>query len=701
MYGKKYSTHYYRRSGNQTFIDIYEKNYSGSITTLIAPADCLQISLDGDVKNIYEATRGSGATIKLLVTPLTLTSFFTNDNQKYIVKVYSDYSGGNLIWQGFISTGLYQENYSTSALTPITLTCNDGMSLLDNISYKVSETGATYTGFVPVKDVMANIFSKLGITFTTIRTSNDLKIADYTTNEFLALTVNNENYLDESGVAMSCRKVLNAIFQFYGTMTFRGDIIYIKDPICLHVPANGKTFGTSPVYGYAETQQNLGGYVDVSGTTLNWYQTGQSLDVVQPFNQLEIKYNPFNFTEGSYDFNGTHINATGETVNNATTNAYTTITNDGTTYNLYLDVTMHDWQISGIYGFEGIQKLETGSTNSTGSTDYYIKQRPSVTGQYEYTFPFSNIKQDEDMKLELTMDFYINTKHATNLWSKADGTLVQEIKMPISIRIGNQWYGGGNSWTTTYQSTSLTLRTPDTRMIQTYKKEGWWLWKHTEMTNVDDSVINDTWTTGKMLINMRQSELENLINGSIHILIPNVLNLTSVIPWTAEANIKNVLIKDIKIQPVTSAGLTAIGNEGVSTIATLYNDNVMTKSKLSIELINGTGTYGSSKGAFSTDQQPIQGINIKGLMREGSSTYYDTAKLLAQNLISQYNVPRYKLTASLDVKNYLLTIEQKLIQDKHYLGSKAFYIASGTYYDADENLQCELIEVTSTRENII
>lgn len=692
-YGRKYTTSYKRRSGGTTVIDILEKNYSAGVTTLIADADCLQIELDGDVNNIYQSTRGSGASIKLMVTPLTFTTFFTVDPQKYVVKVYSDYSGGNLIWQGFINTGLYQENYSTSSLTPIVITCGDGMAVLDDIPYMVSATGATYGGFTNVATVMQNIFSKLGIAFSTIRTANDLKIADYSTNPFLYLTVNNENYLDEDGVAMSCRQVLDSVFGALGlSMTFRGEIIYLVDPINLHVPAKGSTYGTSPVYGYNETQQNLGGYVDVSGTTLNWYQTGQILDVVQPFNQVEIRYDPYNFTEGRYDFN-----AEGNAGNTSTYGSYA---NDGTNYNVYTNVTMKDWTINGIYGFEGLQKFTTGSTTTTGTTDFYIKQVPSTSGSYEYTIPYSNIKQDENMKLELSADFYVNTKHISNIWSTAAGTLVKEIRIPVYLKVGNLWYGGGNLWQTGMTSTTLILRTPDTRNIQTYVREGWWLWRHTELVNTDASQINDTWTTGKAIIDMGQSAAEDLINGSIHLYIPKGLTLSDVTPSTAEAQIKNVMIKNIRVVPVKT-DLTTVGNDGVNVTATLYSYNTIKKSPLSINLTTGCGTYGSSKGAFSTDQQVVQGQNISGLARSGSSTYYNTTKLLAQSLISQYNVPRIKLTANLDVRNYLLSIEQKLIKDNHYLAGKAFYIANGTYYDGEENMTVEMVELTATRENIL
>lgn len=691
-YAIKYRTSYNRRSGNRTTIDILENGYTGgTITNLIAGATPLIIKTTGDVNNLFNPSNGSGTDINILSQPLTLLDIFTVDPQKYIVKIYDGNSGSDLVWQGFINTGIYKESYSYSGLTPITLSCNDGMTVLENIPYYINSS-TPYTGFTNVATVMGNIFSKLGLSFTTIRMSNDLLIADYSRNPFLYLTVNNENFYDEQGEPMDCRKVLNSIFQPLSlVMTLRGETIYLVDPINLHTTSKGYTYGTSPVYGYNETQQNLGGYLDLSNRDIFYYETGQGLDVIQPFNQLEIKYDPYNFTSYSYDFN-----EEGNADNHET---WGTFTNDGTNYNIYSDVTMSGWTINGIYNFNGAQKSGT-TADDVEDIDYHIKQNVSQSGSYEFTIPNSNIKQDENMLLELSFDIYVNTKHISNLWSTAAGTLVQEIELPFYIKVGNQWYNGGNQWSTTLSSFNKKIREPDSSRTQQISYQGWWLWKHRVTKTVDDSIINDTWINVSCLIDMGQSSIEDLINGSIHLYVPRGLDIQSITPSASEAQVKNVLLKNFKIE-AAKPNSTPIGNDGVKSLYTIYDSTGVKKSKLGITLTNGCGTYGCSKAAFSTDQQVIQGINITGLMRDGSSTKYDTADLLGQNLLSQYRLPRIKLSMNLDVRNYLLEVEQKLIKDSRYQGSKAFYIVNGTYNDKFENFNCEIIELTSSRENII
>ena len=129
----------------------------------------------------------------------------------------------------------------------------------------------------------------------------DYRVVDYQDNPFLYLMVNQENYIDESGKPMTCREVLNAIMKSFGLrMSFRGDTIYIIDPICLHNTSLGQAFNS----GWGETISTFpGGVLDISLGQISWYQTGISLDIIPPINQLDIKYDPYTLTEVHYNFN--------------------------------------------------------------------------------------------------------------------------------------------------------------------------------------------------------------------------------------------------------------------------------------------------------------------------------------------------------------------------------------------------------------
>ena len=198
-YGKKYRISYYRKSGGVTTVDILEKNHAdySPITNLVAYGEVpLEIVSDGDPTNIYTPTIGSGATIKVVAMPLDLINLFTEDPQKYMVKIYNGVSGGTLRWQGFISPEIFTGDYSSPVPSVITLQCNDGMQVLGYIKYEQIDR-THFTGNVIIASILTNILGKLGITFTNIKTSHDLQPSADVTDLFNHLFLSNENFVDE------------------------------------------------------------------------------------------------------------------------------------------------------------------------------------------------------------------------------------------------------------------------------------------------------------------------------------------------------------------------------------------------------------------------------------------------------------------------------------------------------------------------
>jgi hypothetical protein len=710
-YGIKYRTSYKRRSGGTTTIDILENGFSGSITGLTGDSNTLTISTSGEINNIYTPTIGSGASIKLLVPPLTMTSLFTTDPQRYQVKCYNGTSGTNLFWAGYVSTGLYSEDYSLGGtqLVPITLSCNDGMALLDDLSYKVSETGSTYSGCVTIATVLTNILSKLSLTYTNLITSSNLLINTGISNLFTGLTVNNQGYLDEKGIACSCRDTLNYILQPLGlVMSFRADKIYFVDPINLHTPSLAKIYN---ITGGTETTTTLGGYLDISNDDITYYETGQQLDVCQPYNQVIVKYDPYTWIEDGYDFNenGNYTGGTFTVMSGATASWKGDYWwNTGVTFNNW---TMGD-------GAHGIGMKATSVLDDETPTYYFSRtlrgQWDGTDGYIVYTFPLSSIKQDDNIMLELSIDAFINTRHIINIINPETSptslasTPVQSLLMDnIEVKIGNKWWNNstGKWQDTEYYGNTIKVRQLDAEIVAAYRVHGTWFRKPVVYAALDKSSINDTWTTAVMYIPLSELSASNvsLLNGDITIKIFKGVNVTdfhSPNVGAGDNKIFNIPIKNINIAAV-KLDKTPITNDGVMTICNINNATTRKKTPLTIELKNGCGVYGTSKGAYSTSEIVPVGANITGLQRIGSSTFYDTAKLLGQNLLSEYGYLRKKLSANFDAKTYYLSLDKYLIKDTSYLGSSAFYIVNSNYNDNEESFDCDMIELTSTRETII
>ena len=696
-YGVKYRIAYRRlQSGNPTTIDILERDYVGAITDLTAYGDPWRVTFEGTPDNIYKPTLGSGATLKVKVdTPFQLLDLFTDDPQKFMIRQFDGISdedsdassdaGGHLVWQGFINAEIYNESYSNPLGDVVSINCNDGMVLLDKLKYKTA-SDEYYEGTVTVKEVLNNIFGKLGIEFTRVLTSNDLAVKpspDLKVNPFLYLQIPNENFVDESGEPMSCRQVLDSIFGgITMVMYFQGGDIIITDPINLHDVTKGKSY-TMGTFDDEASSTLLGGYLNLSNREITWGQTGSNVDVVPAVDEAIVIYNPYTFDKYEYDFN--------DVANHTVEGTFS----DAGAYWYNENVEFKDWTNEygepawGPYSV-GIQDDNAGV--ATGSPTYAIHLYDHEA-KYKYILPnFNSVTQDENLQLRLSFDVWVQTNsNDLNIYAgNANSHIINYIKIPICISVGNQHWRGGNTWGTSDDPSNY----QPFLVIE--------VGMSTASPNYLNSVINDKWVKGTMTVPLRQSVGGDLISGNISIEIFDSLkslffaNQIEMVDNTAF--VYHVLLKNMLIEIIDASTGKVVVNESVK-IKGFVSTNLTGKDNFTIETTCGTGTYGSSKGAFKTDQQTPAGINIVGLYRGTDTTAYNTSKLILQSFVSQYKTPRFSISGVLDVHEHLMDIRKKLIKDTNR-GTRAYYILSGTYNDREETMEVLMIEVESTRDTI-
>lgn len=674
-YGIQYRTEYKRFSGGQTTIDFLQLDVAEAnpIVNLVAGGDPLNITTTGDINNIFKPTIGTGATINLVVPPLSTLGFFTSNPQEWLVNIYHGVSGSTLIWQGFINAEIYSEDYSSSRGMPITLQCNDGMALLDNILYK--DGASDYSGFSEYYTIIDNILNKLGTSFTTIYASNDITINTVgpVTNPFLYLTIDNENFIDEKGVAMSCREVLDSIIGGLGlSMRFKGPDIYIIDPINLHDESKGKSYSRA-TFGN-EAQSNVGGYLDISAGDINWHKTGMTLDIVPAMNEISIEYDPYNFDNITYDFSDE-------------ANWYT----DGDTW-----VDMTGWWLNTAIEYTGwtYTDIDMGYATKEEETDtpiYFIALSDSDE-TISYTFPHSNVTQDSNIQLKISLDVYIQTKEdGLNTYEDVTTYDIQQVQIPISVKVGNKYWKGGNIWETTMDGAYL--------QPMFVRQEG------IDLADVADSRINDTWTTASIIVPLGISAAEVLIQGGISIKILDTLRGwggavgQQILPVVNEEHMQRIFIREAKAEILNTASGENIGNSGVEEKA-IISTNLTGKKGTIVKTTTGIGPFGCSRGSLKTSSQPVIGTNITGLYRGAGVVKYTTSELTLQSFMSQYQRSRYKLSGWLNSVDYTINLDMKLIQDLTYLPGKSFYIISNTYNDRKESTNVTMVEITDTREDI-
>lgn len=697
-YGIKYKGSYKRLSNGTTTVTISQKNYTGSVTELSFQEEPVVIKYALDPRNIYQPTVGSGCTIKILAQPLTMLELFSEDPQEFKVVIYSGTTGGTITWQGFVNTEIFSEDYSLSKDVPLTIECNDGMKILENTKYLTTGGTLYSTHTITLGQVLSNVLSKLNLSFNYIYTSNDITISGTTTDFFNYLSIPNENFFDESLIAMNCRDVLNSIVGGIGLqMRFRGSNIYIIDPINLHTTTKGKRYDVSPVLGANQMASSIGGYLNISNNEIDWWETGMQLDILPSYGEISVEYDPYNFTDNTYDFNKKeNIEKYGAFYNAGLFYPYSGyhLVNTGVTFN--------NW--------------ENGTTGNTGNSigiQEYDRTLNETTPEYciwlhktlravTHTLEYSNITQDDNLRMRVTCDVWVHTKTSdNNIYANGTPVTVQQVYIPFACNIGGLWWGSDRKW---YVMPENIYEHP-----LVVREEG------IPKARVAESEINDRWT--KCSIDVPLGKVwgsEAFLEGQVMIVFFD--SFTGLYPqqiWPSSvstSDIKNIYLKNVKVDFVDDTTGEVIGNKGVKTTFKI-NSDITNKEGLKIKTTSGTGTYGHSKAALKTNLQDTPGLNITGLSRLGETgtTLYNTSYLILQSAISQYRKPRVLLSGCLDVRTHKMDTDMKLIQDSSYLNSSlkiftgytpAFYITNYTYSDRDEKLNVEMIELERNRVSL-
>jgi hypothetical protein len=225
----KYRTQFKDIAGNDYMIEFQNDNYSGSTFDLTPAPNPLIIDNVGS--DVFAPVKGAGATINLYSsTDRQLIDLYTADYKEWKVLVRRN---GGTYFKGYVESELYNETFSETSNYTVQIQCNNGIGILSREKY-VKDDGSNYDGITTIYEVINNCLSKIGIDYFSIRIATDTQINNVTpaTNKSILhnLTVNNSNYIDEDGITMNCREVLESVLTPLNLSLFiDGNIIYIVD----------------------------------------------------------------------------------------------------------------------------------------------------------------------------------------------------------------------------------------------------------------------------------------------------------------------------------------------------------------------------------------------------------------------------------------------------------------------------------------
>ena len=142
-------------------IQIYEDEFSGDITDLIATGNPLIFYHDNDSDELFDPIRPSFANIECYSeTNFPLLDLVSMEEKKFLLNIYQDDS---IYWHGFIEPGSYQEMYDQPPY-PVKIVAGDGLNYLKTIKYE-QQDGSAYSGRKTEIAILRDIFEKVDSTF--------------------------------------------------------------------------------------------------------------------------------------------------------------------------------------------------------------------------------------------------------------------------------------------------------------------------------------------------------------------------------------------------------------------------------------------------------------------------------------------------------------------------------------------------------
>jgi hypothetical protein len=238
VYGKRYTLAFDSVDGVDYTLDVYKKNYEGTVTDVIGGASPAIIEYSDNGNDKYESIKGSKCSIELQSeTNFQFLDFFSSDEREHRIDLLKE---GVLFWRGFILPDIYNEPFIAPKYF-VSLTASDGLGTLKGYPYADANNNA-FIGERSFIDIIFDCLDKLecslpvmsivdvyeaGMREATATTDTDPIISD----PLYQAKVNTANFKDEKGVLMDCEKVLEYCLEAFGARIYQSGGKWIIESI--------------------------------------------------------------------------------------------------------------------------------------------------------------------------------------------------------------------------------------------------------------------------------------------------------------------------------------------------------------------------------------------------------------------------------------------------------------------------------------
>lgn len=668
-----------------------------------------------DTNTKYSTVIASGCDMNILSqTNMQLLGLYTSDMQQYKIRLMQ---GSNLIWQGFLDSELYKEDFSTLDNYSVQFTGNDGFNLLDRYLF-IDASGNPITGIQSAWNIIKTCFQKLNLEYTNILFASSTTSSEIIKPAWETLLhqtfLNTSNFYDESGLAMTCREVLETILsvhylrvkQYKGGLVFFDNNLQLQTTDFIYKNHNGTTWA------YVDDiiiPHFLG---DVS--TIGFADSQQSLEVISGINKQKLTYDPY-YQKSVIDYSASEEDFS----DIASAIVYNSGQETGWKYTKYNLSKYWDRTYYGYYAKR--EGLSTSLQNKDYSeyflgldkaianyTDIYVLATNQTTAawnsinhRYYKQLPYL-IPSNTFLKVEL--EIYAQTK--TNLNNDLDtSTLIEQIILGVNCEISDKRYGiNRNTGVTAWANTSDDLQQLFLKFEDVVSGE-------IKDNDFKRNNISDRWlnfqvnkpiidSTSYPTLYVKQPYLIPLTQGfSGGLLVFQIKNYYCSSDYVAQSpghhgynnpesqnSIKDFKIKSVKLTIVDSDGneLDQSNQEYSAYINKQYKNEGQ-----SIKTLIGTNTTVNplARGSIMNKTAGIYGF-VKNHTRMGLTDCIEN--LLLRSIVSNYTLPTLKLNVCTNMINSSIGYLSYI----NYLSGKSFIIQAIKQDYSEETSTMTIVEAS-------
>ncbi|HLO60960.1 MAG TPA: hypothetical protein VK179_19570 [Bacteroidales bacterium] len=440
------STIIYNTDDHAKILIIDRANPSSNYTHVEFAYDSIVLDYPENKKK-FDVVRPCGLSFSLVSTHSQFYDFYTPLMFRWNVIMYIN---GILIFEGWLNTETFSENYSKQLYT-VRFVANNGFTLLKRLSY----TGGT-NQLIPVFNVIKDCidamnYNAIQFLYVGISTTSPHVFPDSSETLFHDELINSYNFYDENGEPQALYGVLEDTLKPYtANIRMKDGGLYITDHnMTLSGNVTYKKFDIQNNYMYAGTS--------VQSTNLGELPSGltseMQLQIVPAYNKAKVKFSPYANTKA--------IDTTVKVQNQPFLSGVTKSSdgNWGFDYNYYQNTgsafTLYNAKLATVQG-TGAKNQEKSedviiiSGNNTGQTacsfnsqTYLVNHNYSLLDAYKKYYIKISITamfrtQDSYKKTDVNTNEIVTNSHLNCGF------------LACKLKLGDQWFTKTTHWEPTY-----------------------------------------------------------------------------------------------------------------------------------------------------------------------------------------------------------------------------------------------------------